>query len=548
MLDKTNWLTALAMILTTVACSDPPSPPARDVGTADTADGGLADALTTRDEPDIATDDEVVFGRVPPNTDDSNWEGEWKRMTVQNVGEAPLVIEDIYVTGSDNFRVTYPAQGAEVGDVSRDTESWPETLAPDASFDVRVWFRPDDNLPEQATLVFETNDPDESVREVLLWGGSGPPCLEVRPGDQINLAQGEPGQEVRERVYLQNCSRSRPLQVSRVQMSDDDEGRFGLESASTPVEVPPGERIWFDVVFQSVDEQTHTGEVLITSDDPSHGQIRLPVFARGASDTDCPFARADAWVAGSDERTRPIVTSPLEGIMLDASRSFDFDGSVERYEWTILERPEGSSARILPSSDSVEARFFVDLAGFYMVGLEVYDDEGNASCNGRQLVIVEAVVADDIYIELLWETPGDSDPTDYDGTDLDLHYLHPQGEWDQAPWDVWGYNAMPDWGMQGDQEDDPRLLSDDTYGGGPEVIAHSQLESVEYRLGVFYRGDNDLGPSYATVRVYVGGELEWAYPAKELSQTGAFWEVATIEGPDGSITPVDEVYEGFPEE
>jgi hypothetical protein len=548
-LDKTNWLTALAMILTTVACSDPPSPPARDVGTADTADGGLADALTTRDEPDIVTDDEVVFGRVPPNTDDPGWEGGWRRTTVQNVGEAPLVIEDIYVTGSDNFRVTYPTQGAEVGDVSSDTESWPGTLAPDASFDVRVWFRPDDNLPESGQLVFETNDPDESISAVELSANAGFPCLELLPSDEVHLGEGAPGQVLRETVALRNCSRSKPLELEDIGIRNDDSGVFYVEEAETPFVLAPGERARFDVVASIVDDGgPYRAELLIQSSDPANARVRLPVLAFGVSHTDCPFAHAVAWTEDNRAPRTVLETAPLTVVEFDGSRSFDSNGSVERYEWTVLSRPHGSTQRLVPANDVVSPRLFIDVVGTYEVALEAYDGDGNASCNERQVIEIRAVSEDDVYIELVWDTPADPDPADNFGSDVDLHYLHPHGRWDEPPYDVFWRNPSPDWGDFGDASDDPSFARDDTEGAGPEVVTHNGLESLSYRIGVYYYSDKTLGSSEATVRVYLRGSLEWVYPAKELGQTGAFWEVATIEGPDGIITPVDEMYEGFPEE
>ncbi|MFP4598353.1 MAG: hypothetical protein ACLFVJ_08875 [Persicimonas sp.] len=87
---------------------------------------------------------------------------------------------------------------------------------------------------------------------------------------------------------------------------------------------------------------------------------------------------------------------------------------------------------------------------------------------------------------------------------------------------------------------------DDTNGAGPEHINHSDLERVNYRVGAYYYSDSTLGESYATVRIYVHGQLEHEHANKLLETTGTFWEAASIRGPSGGITPIDRVTRGFP--
>ncbi|MBA2660764.1 MAG: hypothetical protein H0U74_00590 [Bradymonadaceae bacterium] len=48
---------------------------------------------------------------------------------------------------------------------------------------------------------------------------------------------------------------------------------------------------------------------------------------------------------------------------------------------------------------------------------------------------IHAVSDDDIYIQLIWATPDVPEPTQGLGTDVDLHYLHPLGRWNRAPYD-----------------------------------------------------------------------------------------------------------------
>ena len=79
------------------------------------------------------------------------------------------------------------------------------------------------------------------------------------------------------------------------------------------------------------------------------------------------------------------------------------------------------------------------------------------------------------------------------------------------------------------------LDRDDTDGAGPEIIQLAALEEGTYRVGVYYWTDNDFGPSFATVRIYVDGAL--AFESAEVGLAPQdFWEVATITGPNAPLT------------
>jgi hypothetical protein len=118
-------------------------------------------------------------------------------------------------------------------------------------------------------------------------------------------------------------------------------------------------------------------------------------------------------------------------------------------------------------------------------------------------------------IVLTWETPGDDVSADADGTDVDLHLLHPDGElWGGAgPLDAYYANPVPDWGRVGDPTDNPVLVLDDVDGQGPEVLDFDVLTDTAdlarpFLVGVhLYRAESlrdgrDFGPSTARVVVF----------------------------------------------
>lgn len=175
----------------------------------------------------------------------------------------------------------------------------------------------------------------------------------------------------------------------------------------------------------------------------------------------------------------------------------------------------------------------------------MFDDIGVESCEPAR-VTVEAVRGDDLYIELTWRTPGDPDETDANGADLDLHLLHPNGQWNQAPFDIFWNHPHGEWGAPGGG-DDPQLEREDSDGAGPEIISLNNPESgLAYSVGAYYFDDHGFGPSLATVRIRSGGQLIHEAVDRELRSTGVFWNVASISWPSRQALAVDKVRIGFP--
>jgi hypothetical protein len=503
-------------------------------------------------EPDFYAPSPINFGRLPPR-DDPSWQGEHRLLEVVNLGGAPLSIDDIYTTGSDRFRVSFPQPTADevdrevLPDPANDLEQGPETLAPGEERWVRVWFSPDDNLPETRQLVFETDDADQPRYSVELAANSGAPCISVHPEEEIRFGSVPVDQERRKTVTIENCSRAEPLEISEVELSDDASGAFTLARGNLlglPVEIPPGERANVHVGLQTDRRGVLSGELRIVSNDAVYPELRVPISASVTSR--CPVAKARAKVVGNTRWQTTIYSAPSTSVLLDGSQSFDPDGHIARFEWTMLSRPERSTQRLLPDSSAESPRLFLDRLGTYEVELNVFDDEGVANCGERAIITVVAGVGDSLHIQLTWSTPADIDETDTVGTNLDLHYLHPNGHWNEPPWDIFWQNPNEDWNSQASSSDDPSLDIDRTDGAGPENISHSGLENLTYRTGVYYNEDNGFGASYATVRVFLHGSLALELENKYLAHEGKFWDVATIDWSNQTVSEVDVVYDGFP--
>jgi len=185
-------------------------------------------------------------------------------------------------------------------------------------------------------------------------------------------------------------------------------------------------------------------------------------------------------------------------------------------------------------------------------------DFGGVQCLDEKSIEVTVAPQADIHIELFWHTPGDGDETNEGpeaGSDLDLHLQHPFGHgydldgdgepecWMDVDVNCFWFNLNPDWGQPG-PENDPEMLLDDTDGAGPEVISFDNPEDMAYLVGVHYWNDHGFGDSWATVRVFVHGEL--AAQAEQVQLTDFdMWTAFRIDWPTGEVTLVTDNAGGY---
>ncbi len=400
-----------------------------------------------------------------------------------------------------------------------------------------------------------------------------PPCIRVEP-DRLEFEYALVGRTTTRPVMIESCG-GQPLEVTRVFLTPEssatlavaDDSAFELPATATP---PPTRMV--EVTFAPPDRAAYGGTLVIESNDPTRPRIEVPIVGRGTMN-ECPVAVA------APAEIRPY---PLEIIELVGSASTDIDGPdgvPVRHEWTVVERPEGSTAQPverfqnprdpantgLPDDPSTpDALFFVDLAGRYVIELVVEDTLQTTAPSDTcpqapaRVVIEAAYLGGGFHVELVWDTPADLDQTDEDGTDMDLHLRHPSGRgWAQAPFDCYFANGRPDWGPPG-PAGDPSLDLDDVNGAGPELISLRTPEDTEpldgsYCIGVdYYRAENHLtggnwGPSTATVRVFLDGVLA-SEQARLLEATHHFWEANCITwgAGVGAVEVVDRTFNGVP--
>ncbi len=327
-------------------------------------------------------------------------------------------------------------------------------------------------------------------------------------------------------------------------VDDDGDGAFDEDCACEPGELEacyPGERSAAGV------GRCTLGEAVCGPDGwgPCEG-AQLPIDERcdddvdddcdGAEDDGCPEPRA---ICPPNFSTEPLVE-----VRIEATGS-DEDGRIVSYLWELVERPEGSGARVDPD-DVEDPPFTPDLVGLYTLRLTVTDDDGlTDSCQ-----VDLAAGGRGTRVEMYWNPPdGSCDEfpgSGCDPSDVDLHLLHQ----DATGWfsDLDCYYLNCPGGLEWDGpagSDDPRLDLDDVEGFGPENInVDVPPPGATYRVGVHYYSDDGSGPAEVFVNVYCG-ELSLEPAARfgpvSLPSTDAFWRVADLEweGTDCTVTPID---------
>ncbi|MBU0551424.1 hypothetical protein KKF91_01555 [Myxococcota bacterium] len=494
---------------------------------------------------------------------------------ISNLGEAVVHIRQISINGSLDFSPLVDNRDVRIDeglldDPDKDGRPGLAPFNPDnptiGQFIVQVEYAPPEEGPDRGSLVILSDDPNSPELIVDLSANGETPCLTVTPRalefetSLVNRTDSRP-------LSIESCGGTQ-LTISDIYIADSSDPAFGVVEESlpampsvlpalTPGELPPARQI--QVSFSPREQHIYNGTLIIESDDPVTPKREVSLLGRGVQNA-CPRAAAT-----QDE----FFVNPLDPVILDGSASVDPDGPgnvPERYEWVVTARPMGSTSQPIenfidplqpqdggPDDDvyTPTAMFFTDLAGTYTIELRVTDNlgAGAAACTSAIAVVTIIAKPDEaIHVQLVWDTPMDVNQTDEDGTDLDLHFLHPRANnWFDPGLDCYFRDYEPDWGQQGNPNDNPTLDIDDFNGAGPENVSLAQPEiildefdeALPYTIGVHYNKSvarttgEEFGASHASVRVFLNGEIAWDSQEalgglKELEREGHFWEAAQI--------------------
>lgn len=433
---------------------------------------------------------------------------------VQNVGKGMLTIANVSIKEANvPFRVV----------------SFQDELGPSEQKPVQVVFLPPLEQDYEATLVIESDDRELPIVETKLVGkGSTRAIMEIEPA-MIDFGRVAEGSSAVQTFTIRSLG-SADLIVEEIAFAEGSSPAFQfLGSVGTPAVVPhlqenglPGEiQVTVRYTVEEGAPDTATATIRVRGTDPDKREVLIPVTAA--------VNRAPIAIIA------PLgVGAPGLEVTLDGSMSSDPDNDVPlTYKWVLRSKPLGATTTITgPEQPVTTMTLDATLPGEYVVELTVTDQLGAKNLTVARANIVSAP-AQKLLIEMFWNNTV---------TDIDLHMLRtPETQMTNIPGDCFYQNPRPDWGVMGDDTDDPEFLRDALTGYGPEVVGYvNPVDGSKYRIVAEFKRDNGTQnkASEVTVRIYKFGVVAFEQK-KFLNAVGEVWGVADVEWPSGTITPLE---------
>ena len=272
-----------------------------------------------------------------------------------------------------------------------------------------------------------------------------------------------------------------------------------------------------------------TGDLQILSNDPASPNLTVPLLAGAevivdtgdSGDTDPPLSQPVA-VCSVDPTEVLAIHESADWI---GNSSYDPDGSITDYSWTLYSSPPGATST-MPGGTANRRGFTPDVAGEYIGELVVTDNDGLVSepCYAT----LNATAGDGLWVESFWTNSGD---------DMDLHLLDDGGVLTTDS-DCYFANCTwgsLNWGGAG-TSDDPILDLDDIPGTGPENINIDSPARGTYKVYVHdYPGSVYTSRNDVTVNVYLAGRLVWT-DTRNINSEGCYEPFVEVTVPGGATT------------
>jgi hypothetical protein len=471
----------------------------------------------------------VDFGLVPVGEASDHLIG------LTNISKAEVVVTHVAIAGDGAFifvqgdhRWRSPS-GTEI--TVELLEPW--TLEPGETTGLVVRYAPIAEVPGEATLRLTSNDASAPDGHLVHLRGGPPVACAVWEPTSIDFGATVFGTTSARQATLRNCG-TVLLDLGPFEVVGDNAGAFSIEG-SPPATLAPGEGWSTTVSYAPTTGSVGASGSVLAQVSSEEGDQTAALDLQGfVVLKSCPVAQ----ITVAEEAP----AAPGTILHLSGTDSYTTGGTITGWTWSV-EPPPGGPAIFFPGPGVNAPTFAATVVGPYHFQLMVTDDQGEASCAPAWRTFEVAPQAS-VYVEVTWNTPGDSDQTDQGvavGADLDLHLAHPSaagadldGDGDPEPWfdpvwDCYWFNSDPDWGLfVPPTDDDPHLVAEDIDGAGPEAIAFDLPETdTTYRVAVHAWSNHGFGASAATVRVYVLGDLAFESDPIAL-ETGDLWEVADI--------------------
>lgn len=390
------------------------------------------------------------------------------------------------------------------------------TLEPDETWSVPITFAPATFLEYSTVLTVSSNDEETPLVLVPLSGtGIDAPLPDISVDPlAIDFDTVTAGDTDSRYLSLANVGTA-PLVIESLEQTGS--GAFVVRWDPTGETLAPGNERPVVLEYTPTTDSGDSGSIILRSNDPDEPAVEVLLIGNGGSNDPYPVALIDC----------PGQVAPPVWVTLDGSDSYDPSGTDLTYRWELTETPDTSQAS-LQSTNQDTTEFLADVAGPYEVQLQVTNAMGLVSSPAK--CPIEGIPDDEIHIELSWDGPR---------ADLDLHLLDGRdAQLFEKPGDCTWCNPNPSWGSGG-SGDDPRLDLDDRGGYGPENINIRTPASGRYEVAVHYFEEHGDGPVTATVKVFLGREIEPVSIVSRSLERNDVWRVGLVNWPEATFGRYD---------
>ncbi|RDV37713.1 choice-of-anchor D domain-containing protein [Bradymonadaceae bacterium TMQ3] len=199
-----------------------------------------------------------------------------REITVYNRGFDPLNITALTSTGNEEFASQFSARALE--------PQLPAFLQRNDKIDLELSFSPTTEELSSGQLTIASNLPDGPDIIVELQGNGPAPC--IRTSGDLDFGELLPGAETSDDLIVLNCSRDRSLTIHTLELTNDGGGVFSLPALPTlplVLGIAQTEAIAVDANLNV--EQEALGQLTLTTNDPTQGEIVLQLRARPLDDS-----------------------------------------------------------------------------------------------------------------------------------------------------------------------------------------------------------------------------------------------------------------------
>ena len=497
-----------------------------------------------------------------------------KAMFIGNSGSAPLVIDSWTLVPDDGFFTIVDP---------------PSTVAMSDSIAVNMLFNPAERVEYGTVVQIRSNDPTRPLVEIPVIGSGGPPLIEVVP-EMLDFGLVNQGPGLEQLVTVTNIGHDvlnfGQIFIEGAQGTDSDSGNgrgsafrvMSEDLSGTQLSAQSSKEILvrMDPTYELVLAAGGIGNALTDNliiESDADNQVRLEVPMTGRVNL-APQAVAVEMLS----RNSFVKIDLGREVDIDGSDTWEPEGDPFTFRWSLTRAPEESNA-VLPESTLAlpQTSIIPDFGGNYVVTLRATDVGGAWS---------EAAVdiyTHDLVIVLTWETDPEAPCQSFSEeacaamssqerrtqccgqSDLDIHLIKPQGtlgDYGDCPVgcviqetnedgnpvlvdlcsettdehaetcrqtgsDCAYANRYPEWGVIG-RADDPKLDVDDIRGEGPEVMTLNTPQAGTYQVVVHYCTDRIGEPTWARIKVYVKGDLQYEAGPVSLDAQGTAWAAAYL--------------------